>query len=215
MHRIVVDEKKWVDEARFLHALNFCMLLPGPEATKARDLSGLAAAWRARRVGRRHPVRAAGRLRDAGLEPALRARPRRLADRRRVVRHQGRRAGDRDRGARSASASARSKHRCCSSLAAAAFVGIFFLALPFPLIVAAAALVGYLVARAGAGAARPRRPRPKASPTAGKNRWRHFAIASVVGLAGLVGAGRARGAACSDRSMCWSASACFSPSSRW
>src|SRR5690349_17688802 len=32
MHRIVVDEKKWVDEPRFLHALNFCMLLPGPEA---------------------------------------------------------------------------------------------------------------------------------------------------------------------------------------
>ena len=34
MHRIVVDEKKWVDEPRFLHALNFCMLLPGPEATE-------------------------------------------------------------------------------------------------------------------------------------------------------------------------------------
>lgn len=32
MHRIVVDEKRWVEEARFLHALNFCMLLPGPEA---------------------------------------------------------------------------------------------------------------------------------------------------------------------------------------
>ena len=32
MHRIVVEEKKWVDEARFLHALNYCMLLPGPEA---------------------------------------------------------------------------------------------------------------------------------------------------------------------------------------
>ena len=32
MHRIVVDEKKWVPESRFLHALNYCMLLPGPEA---------------------------------------------------------------------------------------------------------------------------------------------------------------------------------------
>jgi chromate transporter len=32
LHRIVVDEKRWVDEPRFLHALNFCMLLPGPEA---------------------------------------------------------------------------------------------------------------------------------------------------------------------------------------
>lgn len=32
MHRIVVEEKRWIGEARFLHALNFCMLLPGPEA---------------------------------------------------------------------------------------------------------------------------------------------------------------------------------------
>lgn len=32
MHRILVDEKKWIDESRFLHALNYCMLLPGPEA---------------------------------------------------------------------------------------------------------------------------------------------------------------------------------------
>jgi chromate transporter len=32
MHRILVDEKKWVSEERFLHALNYCMLLPGPEA---------------------------------------------------------------------------------------------------------------------------------------------------------------------------------------
>lgn len=32
MHRVIVDERKWVDEKRFLHALNFCMVLPGPEA---------------------------------------------------------------------------------------------------------------------------------------------------------------------------------------
>lgn len=32
MHRVVVDDKQWVDEKRYLHALNFCMLLPGPEA---------------------------------------------------------------------------------------------------------------------------------------------------------------------------------------
>src|ERR1700756_2048584 len=32
MHRIIVDEKRWVPESRFLHALNYCMLLPGPEA---------------------------------------------------------------------------------------------------------------------------------------------------------------------------------------
>ncbi len=32
MHRILVEEKRWVGENRFLHALNYCMLLPGPEA---------------------------------------------------------------------------------------------------------------------------------------------------------------------------------------
>lgn len=32
MHRVLVEEKGWIDERRFLHALNFCMLLPGPEA---------------------------------------------------------------------------------------------------------------------------------------------------------------------------------------
>jgi chromate transporter len=32
MHRIIVEEQRWIGEARFLHALNYCMLLPGPEA---------------------------------------------------------------------------------------------------------------------------------------------------------------------------------------
>src|ERR1700710_2516129 len=32
MHRILVEELRWVSEARFLHALNYCHLLPGPEA---------------------------------------------------------------------------------------------------------------------------------------------------------------------------------------
>src|SRR6187399_3311400 len=32
MHRVLVDELRWISERRFLHALNFCMLLPGPEA---------------------------------------------------------------------------------------------------------------------------------------------------------------------------------------
>ena len=32
MHRVLVEEKRWISEARFLHALNYCMLLPGPEA---------------------------------------------------------------------------------------------------------------------------------------------------------------------------------------
>ena len=40
MHRILVDEKRWLSEARFLHALNFCMLLPGPEAQQLAIYAG-------------------------------------------------------------------------------------------------------------------------------------------------------------------------------
>ncbi|REJ97733.1 MAG: chromate transporter [Planctomycetota bacterium] len=40
MHRILVDEKKWLSEERFLHALNYCMLLPGPEAQQLATYTG-------------------------------------------------------------------------------------------------------------------------------------------------------------------------------
>jgi chromate transporter len=40
MHRMLVDEKKWLEEKQFLHALNFCMLLPGPEAMQLATYSG-------------------------------------------------------------------------------------------------------------------------------------------------------------------------------
>ena len=47
MHRLLVDERKWIDEGRFLHALNFCMLLPGPEAMQlATYLGWLFHGWR-------------------------------------------------------------------------------------------------------------------------------------------------------------------------
>ena len=42
MHRILVDEKRWLTEPQFLHALNFCMLLPGPEAMQLATYAG----WR-------------------------------------------------------------------------------------------------------------------------------------------------------------------------
>lgn len=42
MHRIFVDEKKWIDEDEYLHALNYCMLLPGPEAQQLATYAG----WR-------------------------------------------------------------------------------------------------------------------------------------------------------------------------
>lgn len=40
MHRELVEERGWLDEPRFLHALNFCMLLPGPEAMQLATYSG-------------------------------------------------------------------------------------------------------------------------------------------------------------------------------
>jgi chromate transporter len=40
MHRVLVNEKKWIGEARFLHALNYCMLLPGPEAQQLATYTG-------------------------------------------------------------------------------------------------------------------------------------------------------------------------------
>lgn len=40
MHRVLVDEKRWLSEARFLHALNYCMLLPGPEAMQLATYCG-------------------------------------------------------------------------------------------------------------------------------------------------------------------------------
>jgi chromate transporter len=42
MHEEIVDRKKWIDEASFLHALNFCMMLPGPEAQQLATFLG----WR-------------------------------------------------------------------------------------------------------------------------------------------------------------------------
>ncbi|MFK0165791.1 chromate efflux transporter [Rhizobium sp. NPDC090279] len=47
MHRMIVDEKRWVDEERFLHALSYCMLLPGPEAQQLATYIGwLLHGWR-------------------------------------------------------------------------------------------------------------------------------------------------------------------------
>ena len=180
MHRIVVDEKKWVDEARFLHALNFCMLLPGPEAQKlatylgwllhgvrgglaagilfivpgAIVMLGLSLLYA---LGRGVPLidGALFGIKAAVLVIVIEA----------LIRI-GKRA---------------LKTSMLLGLAAAAFVGIFFLALPFPLIVAAAALIGYLVSRqspAQLGIA----AKTESVPPPSEGRWRHFAIASIVGL---------------------------------
>jgi len=180
MHRVVVDEKKWVDEARFLHALNFCMLLPGPEAQKLATYLG----WLL------HGVRGGlsagilfiipGALVMLGLS-LLYALGRGVS----VV--DGALFGIKAAvlvivvealiriGKRAL------KTTLLLSLAGAAFIGIFFFALPFPLIVAAAALIGYLVAQRAPGQLGISGKAESVPPPA-KDRWRHFAIASVVGL---------------------------------
>src|SRR5205814_8943480 len=54
MHRDLVEKKRWISEDRFLHALNYCMLLPGPEAQQLaiyvgwllhRTIGGVVAGW--------------------------------------------------------------------------------------------------------------------------------------------------------------------------
>ena len=148
MHRIIVDEKRWVPESRFLHALNYCMLLPGPEAQQLatyigwlmhRTLGGLVAGglfilpgvisimalsviyalW--------GNVGIVGGL-FFGLKAAVLA----------IVIEAVVRIGKRGL-----------KSSAMRLLAAASFVGIFFFAAPFPLIILAAALIGYVEAARG------------------------------------------------------------------
>lgn len=143
MHRILVEEKGWIGETRFLHALNYCMLLPGPEAHELAIyigwllhrvrggivagtlfvLPGLIAlsilSWMYAAFGHIGVVQALFfGLRTAVLAVVLEA-----------VTRIGRRA---------------LKSTALVVIGALAFVGIFFFALPFPLIIGAAALVGFV-----------------------------------------------------------------------
>jgi chromate transporter len=142
MHRVLVDEKRWIDEPRFLSALNFCMLLPGPEATQLAAYVG----WRLHGVkgglaaGLLFVLPGAfvilalsvlyaglGKLPVAqalfvGIQAAV------LAIVIEALLRVARRA---------------LKDNVDWLIAAAAFVAIFFLKVPFPLIVIAAALVGF------------------------------------------------------------------------
>jgi chromate transporter len=148
MHRILVEERRWVSEGRFLHALNFCMLLPGPEAQQLATYIG----WLMHRT--RGGLIAGGLfilpgaiaimalsyiyagLGKVGLVSALffGLRAAVLAIVLDAVLRIGRRA---------------LKNPALVALAALAFVGIFFLALPFPVIILAAAVVGYTASRVG------------------------------------------------------------------
>jgi len=148
MHRILVEEKRWIGEERFLHALNYCMLLPGPEAqqlatyigwllhrTKGGLIAGaifvlpgfvaiMALSWLYAAFGSVGAVEAL----FFGLKAAVLA----------IVLEAVRRIGGRAL-----------RNNVMRAIAAAAFVAIFFLSVPFPAIILAAALIGYVGGKSG------------------------------------------------------------------
>jgi len=146
MHRILVDERKWISETRFLHALNYCMLLPGPEAQQLATYIGwlLHRTWGGIVAGVLFilpgfllmlAISTAYVLYGElgwmqGLLFGMQAAT--LAIVIEAVIRVGRKA---------------LKTRALWWLAGAAFVAIFALHLPFPLIVLAAALAGLAAAR--------------------------------------------------------------------
>jgi chromate transporter len=146
MHRELVDEKRWISERRFLHALNYCMVLPGPEAQQLATYIGwlmhrtwggivsgglfvlpslvvlIALSWLYMAYGNVPAV--AGIL--YGVKPAVVA----------IVLHAAWRMGSRTL-----------RHPALWVIAAMAFVAIAALAVPFPAIVLAAGLAGYVGGR--------------------------------------------------------------------
>jgi len=146
MHRMLVEERRWFGERRFLHALNYCMLLPGPEAQQLATyfgwllhgvrggliagslfvLPGFALVLALSLVYAGHGDTALVEAVFYGIKPAVLA----------LVVYAVARIGSRVLG-----------NRVLAGLAAAAFVAIFFFDVPFPLIVAGAALVGWLGGR--------------------------------------------------------------------
>jgi chromate transporter len=146
MHQELVERRRWISEKRFLHALNYCMLLPGPEAQQLatyigwlmhRTWGGIAAgvlfvlpslfilialSWAYMAYG--HVPAVAGLL--YGVKPAVTA----------IVLFAAWRIGSRVL-----------KNAWLWAIAVAAFVAIFALRLPFPLIVLAAGAIGYFGSR--------------------------------------------------------------------
>jgi chromate transporter len=143
MHKELVEQRRWIGEQRFLHALNYCMLLPGPEAQQLaiyigwllhRTAGGLAAGLLFILPGalvmlalsmfyvsyREAPLVAAVFL---GVKAAV------LAVVIEAVLRIGRRA---------------LKNRAMLAIAAAAFIGIYVFLLPFPLIIFLAGLIGWM-----------------------------------------------------------------------
>ncbi|MCU0721739.1 MAG: chromate efflux transporter [Pirellula sp.] len=141
MHRIIVEQKKWISEERFIHALNYCMLLPGPEAQQLatyigwlmhRTLGGLMAGVLFVLPGFVSILALSivytcfedSRFVQAlffGLKPAVMA----------VVIDAVLRIGKRVL-----------KNRTMVTVATASFVAIFFFDVPFPILIVSAGLIG-------------------------------------------------------------------------
>ncbi|MEO8145457.1 MAG: chromate efflux transporter [Betaproteobacteria bacterium] len=150
MHQELVERRRWISENRFLHALNYCMVLPGPEAQQLATYIGwlmhrtwggivagglfvlpsvfilIALSWIYVTWGNVPVV--AGIF--YGIKPAVTA----------IVVAAAHRIGSRAL-----------KHPALWAIAAAAFVAIFAAKLPFPLIVLAAGAIGYLGGRFAPG----------------------------------------------------------------
>ena len=146
MHQELVEKRRWLSEGRFLHALNYCMVLPGPEAQQLATYIGwlmhrtrgglvagalfvlpslfilIALSWIY--IAYSNTTLVAGLF--FGIKPAVTA----------IVLQAAWRIGSRAL-----------KNRFLWAIAVAAFVAIFAFATPFPAIVAVAALVGYLGGR--------------------------------------------------------------------
>ncbi len=146
MHQELVEQRRWISERRFLHALNYCMLLPGPEAQQLATYLGwllhrtwggivagvlfvlpslfilIALSWVYIAYGDLPLV--AGLF--YGIKPAVTA----------IVAQAAQRIGARTL-----------KNTTLWTIAAAAFVAIFVLDVPFPAIVLAAAMIGYVGGR--------------------------------------------------------------------
>ena len=141
MHRELVDERRWISERRFLHALNYCMVLPGPEAQQLATYIGwllhrtwggvvagvlfvapsllllIALSWLYVLYGD-VPLVAAG---FNGVKPVVVA----------IVAHAAWRIGKRAL-----------RHPLQWTIAAGAFIALFAFGLPFPAIILAAAVIG-------------------------------------------------------------------------
>src|SRR5450432_1792295 len=143
MHRILVEEKRWISEERFLHALNYCMLLPGPEAQQLatyigwlmhRTLGGIMAGGLFVLPGAIAIMALSYIYAGWGNVPLVVAlffglKAAVLAIVLQAVMRVGRRALG---------------NRVMLGIAAAAFVAIFFFGVPFPIIILLAGVVGYL-----------------------------------------------------------------------